>query len=1218
MSKLFCLISALVLFNSAIFAQQSRFDILKGNTEEILATYYDRDSAMLFAYDKAGGVVVWDVNNMAPIRRFNIVPFNIWRAETAFDLKTNTIGANKESIWVGNQLSGKYDGKNGTYSVYNRQTGAQTNQSDTTSATTFIHPLNANDAIVVYCSARPKYENGKLIYGRLTYKQGKTVLKSYNLPMLVNAIKVSSDNKLIALGYRNGVVEVHDLLTFEKQLSSVADGDKDQILQIAFLKDNRGIAYTYEFLGSESIHVHLFGEEKPKKITLDKDQRILKVEVAPSGNYLAIFNQYKLGIYDLQKESFATTKVLDSIIVKPNAVTFLTDDVLLLAGVTFADREDLYSIAAYSKAALLKVNWRTKKFSMNTNYDDLNRGFIDSKLSLLNDSTFKISGGTAKRFQHIVNNSRLSNAFTISQTYPSVGSVIDNDAKSLVNWYLNWEIADHYTLYSSTEESALDTIFVAKVKKIENFQPLKIHSAAELVLWKSDDTNPERKMLIADYKGKIAYSFQVHSLYEYTLQFSPDGKYFAYQKSAAEFVIVNTNNFQQKIVKTGLLESQYAANQLFFDRNSARIAYRSFSQTVPNSFTYMVRDLKTEKTDTLCKIGLVPYGFTLSDDFTKMAVSVPLNFADTLLFKDPIRMNEAAGYGFKNLYQPTILLIAIKTDSTLAAFKAKNNLQATQLLITKNSIIALQDDGLFYHYSLKGTPKVITQWLFGNEQVVLTDDYYYGTTKVIDRITMKTNNSQYPIGEQDRFFNQPQKIMRDFESRKIDLINLYEEAFNKRIKQYAIKEPAKSLDNLAQITVPQKVYQDFYTTDSLLKFTISAGQGVAVNRVFVKVNGYSVYGKKGIGLKPGQQEIAVQIPLDSANNDITIQAIDMNNRYLRPVTLNYFANYKRTHQKGRLFVLTAGVSKYADTTYNLKYAAKDAIDFAKVFNFKNNFDTIIIKTLTNNEVTVKNIAATLKAAGNFTRNDMVVFFLAGHGMLDDKANFYFATHDMNFKNPSAAGLSYDDMLEQLENIPSRYKMLVIDACHSGLVDRSRFDNKPSHQSADGKVSLQDQRGVTVNNTGKGTHKEEDVFLFMQKIFSNFSYDNQINILSASLGNSYALENDSLQNGLFTYAIIKGMGLAKADPSGGNRKYGEGSFISLPNLEAYLNREVKKLSNGRQTPTFTSSKNDRYIVFTEPRIALYTIDFNYKPTNIKDYKPSKETLYRQFLDRYKSK
>lgn len=1220
MIKFRIVLAFLLFFTSTLAQQKANFDLLKGNSQEILTSYFDRDSAMLFTYDKAGTIVVWDVNNMMPIKRFNTIPANIWRAEANYEMRTTSIRASKTQVWVTSQKAGMYAVKQGSYSVYDRDTGAKIAQSDTTSGTTFIHQLNNKQTIEVYCGANPYFQNGRKLNGTISLKEGNTVLKKFSLPGLVNTIKVSDNDQFIALGYRRGGVDVINTSTFERVLSSVPTGDFDEVSQIAFLKENKGIVYSYERTGAENVYLHKFGETKPTSITFDKDEREIKIEVAPSGRYLAIFNPYKAGIYNLETAEFETKNLLDSVHIRPNAITFLTDELLLMAGVSFADMGDLYSVGSYEKAALLKVNWKTHKSSANLSYDYLNRTFINAQLTLVNDSTFKVNGRTGKAFQHLVDASQLKNVFSASTGLWDVGSVIENDAQSTVAWYLNWDVSDSYKLYKSTEESQNDTIFVAKVKKIANSIPVKIHSDAALVLWQNQTGTSTKQMMVTDYKGKILYKYESDPLFEHSFKFSPDGKFIAYQPNITENIVVPTSNFAQpKRIATGLPNSYYMPDQLYFDLGSTKIAYRTFNPANMNNFTYLAMELKSGKTDTLCKLNLIPYSYSLSGDFKRLALSLPLNFTDTVLYKDQAKMQEAARYGFKNLYQPNIVLMDTKADTTIATFLTKNNLMPAQILVTSKSVIALQEDGLFYHYQVSAPEKAIAQWLYGPEQLILNNNYYYGSAGVIDRITLKIGDNQYPAGEQDRFYNKPHVIMKDLGSNKTDLIKLYAEAFNKRLKQYVVREPNKTISNLAQLNLPSQLQQDFYTKDSVLQFTASITKGSSeVKKILVKVNDYSIYGKNGLILKPGQQQIKFQLPLDPQKNTILIQGIDAEGRYLKPVSLNYFADYQPGKTKRKLFILTVGVSKYADSSYNLKYAAKDAQDFAKVFSFKNNFDTIIVNTLTNESVNVKNFVSELKKANALSKNDVVMVFLAGHGMLDDQANFFFATHAMDFKNPQKSGLAYETVLDALEELPSRYKLLLVDACHSGLLDRSHLDPKPIHQTNSSKVTLQDQRGVKVINSDKGTHQEDDVFLFMQKVFNNMAYDNHVNIFSASLGNSYALENDSLQNGLFTYSLIKGIGLAQADPRIKERKYGESSLVNLNWLSAYLTKEVKKLSSGKQTPTFSLSKSADWILFTEPDIAVYTFDLDYKPTDPKDYKPSKAALYRQFLERYKTK
>lgn len=1213
--KRILLVLLLLFFSFVIKAQAQKFGILKGNAEQILATYLDRDSAMLFSYDRAGNMVVWDVNNMLPIRTFNPIPSNIWSPESNFEQKHIAIGANKNFVWINSQTPGYYTTKRTEYAVYNRLTGKTVSLSDNSHVTNYIHLNKDNEAVIVGSTETPTYTDGKINHGHLTLKNNKgELIKTISLPGLATAFKVSDDEKFIAVGYMNANIDVFNLTTLEKVLSSKADGIATEVREIGFTKDNSSIFYTYRYVGTE-VYFHKIGDTKCTSITMDKNETDLRTQISKSGNFLGLYNQFKLAIYDIQNKQFVKKNVLDSVRIRLHALSFLTDDILILGGSTMSEYAgEVYGVGTFDKANLTKFNTKTGKSSANGSFDDLNRNFLNKKLELVNDSTFKITGG----YNHIIGANRLTNDFA-----PSVNTLgnFNNDAPSSVMWYLDSYGANDYRLYKSGENNPTDTTFVANIKKIKDFGPAKVHADAGLVIWGDANNTTIKKAFVSDFNGKIIYEYNVHMLYEESAKFSRDGKWFLYHPNASEAVVVNMGNpTNVKTYKTGLLENAYLSDWAFFDEQSTQIAFRNVNTTNLSLFTLLSAELKTGKTDTLMKLNGSPYGYGLSGDFQKIALSFAFNIADTVLAKNQAKLKEATSYGFRNVYKPVIILIDLKKDSILNTFTAKNSLRSQKMLVTSNSVIALQEDGLIYHYNRADTTNVITQWLLGTEQALIGKNYYYASAGVANRITIKNGETYYPVGEQDRFYNKPHLIMQNLGSKKLDLVKMYTQAYDKRLKQYSITEPAKTFDNLASLAVEQNVQQEFYTTDSILKFNIKISKGTPVKKLYIKVNDFSVYGKNGMELKPNQLTAQVQIPLEINRNNILIQGVDEKGRYLKPVRLDYLAKYNVPKQERKLFIISAGVSKYQDESYNLKYAAKDAADFAKAFTFKDNFDTIIVKTLTNNNATSKNIIDEITAIKAIHRNDIVMVFLAGHGVLDDKANFYFATHDMDFNNPTKAGLAYEKILNAMEDLPTKYKVLLLDACHSGLLDRSSVTVKPTpHQTNNNKIVLQDQRGTVVTNKAQVGHKEVDVFLFMQRVFSNFSYDNNINILSASLGNSYALENDSLQNGLFTYSLIRGVGLAMAAKTDyAKRKYGEASLVELTSLINFLSSEVKKLSNGRQTPTFSMSKSADWVLFTEPSIAIYTYDLDYKPLDPKDYKPSKETQYRTFLDRYRNK
>src|SRR5690606_36618166 len=101
-----------------------------------------------------------------------------------------------------------------------------------------------------------------------------------------------------------------------------------------------------------------------------------------------------------------------------------------------------------------------------------------------------------------------------------------------------------------------------------------------------------------------------------------------------------------------------------------------------------------------------------------------------------------------------------------------------------------------------------------------------------------------------------------------------------------------------------------------------------------------------------------------------------------------------------LYMITIGVSEYQDSRYNLKYAAKDAQDMVQVFENSKMYGEIYTKTLVNQEVNIENIAQLNSFLEKADINDQVIVFVAGHGVLDANFDYYFASYDMDFSNPS--------------------------------------------------------------------------------------------------------------------------------------------------------------------------------------------------------------------------
>src|SRR5205823_5601334 len=109
-----------------------------------------------------------------------------------------------------------------------------------------------------------------------------------------------------------------------------------------------------------------------------------------------------------------------------------------------------------------------------------------------------------------------------------------------------------------------------------------------------------------------------------------------------------------------------------------------------------------------------------------------------------------------------------------------------------------------------------------------------------------------------------------------------------------------------------------------------------------------------------------------------------------------------------LYVVAVGVSDYVNPRFRLAYADKDARDLADLFEARRDrFGAVKVLRVLDRDATRENI---LKAA-DFLKparvDDQVVVFFAGHGLLDAKLDYYFATADTDFADPAARALPYE-------------------------------------------------------------------------------------------------------------------------------------------------------------------------------------------------------------------
>jgi hypothetical protein len=69
------------------------------------------------------------------------------------------------------------------------------------------------------------------------------------------------------------------------------------------------------------------------------------------------------------------------------------------------------------------------------------------------------------------------------------------------------------------------------------------------------------------------------------------------------------------------------------------------------------------------------------------------------------------------------------------------------------------------------------------------------------------------------------------------------------------------------------------------------------------------------------------------------------------------------------------------------------------------------------------------------REDLVLLYFSGHGILDEGARLYFATSDTQVKRPRSTAVSADFVNELMRECRSRRQVLMLDCCNSGAFAR---------------------------------------------------------------------------------------------------------------------------------------------------------------------------------------
>ena len=516
--------------------------------------------------------------------------------------------------------------------------------------------------------------------------------------------------------------------------------------------------------------------------------------------------------------------------------------------------------------------------------------------------------------------------------------------------------------------------------------------------------------------------------------------------------------------------------------------------------------------------------------------------------------------------QHSVAVFEVPTLKRISSAQADSKVISIAFNTAENRLLTTSSEGAtLWQFAADGSLPLGSFMLFPDGGYIFyTPDGYYLNSGASRALAFAVGDRMVPFDEFDLRFNRPDLVLTRIGLGTPELIQGYATAYRNRVERSGIaEEVVTGKTPRPSVTIRKEEQVD----DNAILKIVATPSGAKISRTFAWVNGVPALGRGGIASSESEQSI--NVPLSAGANHIEVSVVD--ERGAESIRDSTDMTLAPRSVGPQLHVLAVGVSQYQISDFNLKYADRDATEIGSFFQgqrFK--FSRVSLDLKINNTASHDDILRALEAMRSVPPDDYVIISFAGHGLLDDKLDFYFAPYDMDFTHPATKGISYKDLEGALYAIPSRHKVLLLDSCHSGEI-RDEASTPPSatqssspsddQKKQDTKVIasppvMGGKRGVAfdtvaLNDAGSASYTEQ--------LFADLRHGPGASILAASSAQQYSYESNKYDGGVFTYELIRCMRSGEAD----SRRDGE---FHVSELRQCVAHHVLEDTGGRQRPT----------------------------------------------------
>ncbi|MCW5943236.1 MAG: caspase family protein [Fimbriimonadaceae bacterium] len=477
------------------------------------------------------------------------------------------------------------------------------------------------------------------------------------------------------------------------------------------------------------------------------------------------------------------------------------------------------------------------------------------------------------------------------------------------------------------------------------------------------------------------------------------------------------------------------------------------------------------------------------------------------------------------------------------------------------------------------------------------DNHYLASKDAAKSLRFEAGGELYPFDQFDLRLNRPDLVLGDVGIAPADRIRVLNGAYLKRLEFLGVPESALTAD----FRVPDRpVFQPLpppTTNQGVLRLTVRLSDArYSLESLHVFVNNVPLYGTRGQALKPLHGETRtvaakeIVIPLSVGSNEIRVAVRNAN----LGMSLEATANVRyapATPPKPRLFALLVGVKDYdpASGYRPLRAPLSDVESLEKALlalktgtiapavapskpapakrargrrapapvptpkpaTPKRTYDEVRILALKGPKATRLAILQARKFLEQAGPDDVVILFFAGHGQLEDRSlQYYFVPADGRKSDLEGTAVSYEAIESLVDGVASRRKLILLDSCQSGLIDRYVPPPVSGRGGGTGPLPPADLDPTV----GTGISEELSVML---ESFTDLGRGTGSSVIAAATGGKEAQERD---HGFFTQAILQALGGKRAQADAN-----KDGVVTVSELRTYVVNEVERLSGGTQRP-----------------------------------------------------